>query len=238
MWTTNVSPVLATMSPLADISMPELSMATWPRGSVSTAKISPAEAATARCTSSRSGMRRLSHPGRLWARGHHGTSAAPARPRVLGRDHDLAGNPGADGADGLAGGVGGGADWDDLVQGGGVEGLPVRGGRDVEGGSDADRLAGRVGSGADRRDRARGPFGVGGVEGLPVRGDHHLQHGADGADGLADLVSHGADRGDRELAANVEGLPVRGDGQSARGTADEDRLTRRIRGGADRRDRV
>src|SRR5437773_2287820 len=62
MCTTKVSPTLATMSPLEAISMPELSMATWPRGSVSTAKISPAGAATARCTSSRSGMRRLSHP--------------------------------------------------------------------------------------------------------------------------------------------------------------------------------
>src|SRR5215471_19116011 len=63
MCTTKVSPSLATASPLEAISMPELSMATWPRGSVSTAKISPAGAATARCTSSRSGMRRLSHPG-------------------------------------------------------------------------------------------------------------------------------------------------------------------------------
>src|ERR1700733_13279751 len=64
MCTTKVSPALATMSPLASINMPELSMATCPRGSVSTAKISPAGAATARCTSSRSGIRRLSHPGR------------------------------------------------------------------------------------------------------------------------------------------------------------------------------
>src|SRR5690348_10460635 len=62
MCTTKVSPALATMSPLAAISIPELSMATCPCGSVSTAKISPADAATARCTSSRSGMRRLSHP--------------------------------------------------------------------------------------------------------------------------------------------------------------------------------
>jgi hypothetical protein len=62
MCTTKVSPTVATMSPLAAINMPELSMATCPRGSVSTAKISPADAATARCTSSRSGMRRLSHP--------------------------------------------------------------------------------------------------------------------------------------------------------------------------------
>src|SRR5215813_13391087 len=62
MCTTKVSPTVATMSPLAPINMPELSMATCPRGSVSTAKISPAGAATARCTSSRSRMRRLSHP--------------------------------------------------------------------------------------------------------------------------------------------------------------------------------
>src|SRR6476620_896724 len=45
--------------------MPELSMATCPRGSRMTAKISPADAATARCTSSRSGIGRLSHRGRL-----------------------------------------------------------------------------------------------------------------------------------------------------------------------------
>src|SRR6202795_3915513 len=56
MCTTKVSPTWATMSPLASISMPELSMATCPRGSLSTAKISPADAATARCTSSRSAM--------------------------------------------------------------------------------------------------------------------------------------------------------------------------------------
>src|SRR3984957_13706655 len=60
MCTTKVSPTLATMSPLASISMPELSMATCPRGSLSTAKTSPADAATARCTSSRSAMRPLS----------------------------------------------------------------------------------------------------------------------------------------------------------------------------------
>src|SRR5690348_14676478 len=61
MCTTKVSLTLATMSPLAAINMPELSMATCPWGSVSTVKVSPADAATARCTSNRSGMRRLSH---------------------------------------------------------------------------------------------------------------------------------------------------------------------------------
>src|SRR5512146_1635995 len=61
MCTTKVSPALVTTSPLADISMPELSMATCPRGSLSTAKISAGDAATARCTSSCSGTCRLSH---------------------------------------------------------------------------------------------------------------------------------------------------------------------------------
>src|SRR6266487_2988115 len=75
MCTTKVSPALATMSLLASINMPELSMATCPRGSLSTAKISPADAATARCTSSRSGMRRLLHPGWQVQRLH---PAAPA----------------------------------------------------------------------------------------------------------------------------------------------------------------
>src|ERR1700734_3164914 len=65
MCTTKVSPAFATGSPLADISMPELSMATCPWGSLSTAKISPGDAATARCTSSRSGMSRLSHASAL-----------------------------------------------------------------------------------------------------------------------------------------------------------------------------
>ena len=73
MCTTKVSPTLATMSPLAAINMPELSMATWPWGSLSTAKISPAGAATARCTSSRSGMCRLSHPAGVAARGRRRT---------------------------------------------------------------------------------------------------------------------------------------------------------------------
>src|SRR5262249_45338872 len=60
--TTKVSPTLATTSPLASINMPKLSMATCPRGSVSTTKTSPAGTTTAHCTSSRSGIRRLSHP--------------------------------------------------------------------------------------------------------------------------------------------------------------------------------
>src|SRR5437773_12447281 len=73
-----------------------------------------------------------------------------------GRDYDLAGIPAADGADGLAGGVGGGADRGDLVQGGAVDCLPVRGHRDFDGGTDVDRRAGRVGGGAGGGDGARG----------------------------------------------------------------------------------
>src|ERR1700726_2838885 len=80
MCTTKVSPTLATTSPLASINMPELSMATCPRGSLSTAKISPADAATARCTSSRSGMGRLSHPRR--GRGPGDTGAVPYDPTI------------------------------------------------------------------------------------------------------------------------------------------------------------
>src|ERR1700722_3667160 len=80
MCTTKVSPTLVTMSPLASISIPELSMATCPRGSLSTAKISPADAATARCTSSRSVMCPLSperHNGQGRARR---TLAIPGKP--------------------------------------------------------------------------------------------------------------------------------------------------------------
>src|SRR6201995_1664677 len=45
MWTTKRSPACRTGSPSADWSMPELSMATWPRGAVSTAKIAAGGAA-------------------------------------------------------------------------------------------------------------------------------------------------------------------------------------------------
>src|ERR1700729_2968509 len=80
MCTTKVSPTLATMSPLASISMPELSMATCPRGSLSTAKIGPADAAKARCTSSRSFMCPLS-PERHNGQGRAGrTLAGPGKP--------------------------------------------------------------------------------------------------------------------------------------------------------------
>ena len=88
MCTTKVSPTLATMFPLASINMPELSMATCPRGSVSTAEISPADAATARCTSSRSGMCRLSHPAQrasaLRARRADAVAGQRARHPVIG----------------------------------------------------------------------------------------------------------------------------------------------------------
>src|ERR671922_651601 len=54
MWTTNVSPAADTGSPSAAISIPELSIATWPCGSHSTRKIAAGSAAIARCTSIRS----------------------------------------------------------------------------------------------------------------------------------------------------------------------------------------
>src|SRR5215471_13922060 len=54
MCTTKVSPTLATGSPVASISIPELSMATCPCGSVSTAKIAAGSAGMIRCTSMRS----------------------------------------------------------------------------------------------------------------------------------------------------------------------------------------
>src|ERR1700742_1489938 len=55
MCTTKVSPTCRTGSPSADWSMPELSMATCPRGSASSAKITPGVAAIWRWTSNRSG---------------------------------------------------------------------------------------------------------------------------------------------------------------------------------------
>src|SRR5215813_1616591 len=73
------------------------------------------------------------------------------------------------GADGLAGDIGGGADRDDAVRGGGVESFPVGGDRDVVS-CDGDGLAGRAGGGADRDDVVRG----GGVEGLSVGGDRDV----------------------------------------------------------------
>src|SRR5262249_57802160 len=91
-------------------------------------------------------------------------------------------------------------DRDDLVAGGGVERLPVRGDRDGGIGSDADRLAGRVGGRADRDDRARAPSVAGDVGGLPVRGDRDFIWGGiwkDDADWLAGRVGGRIDGGDR-----------------------------------------
>jgi hypothetical protein len=51
MWTTNVSPTAPTGSPDADINIPELSMATWPSGSHSTAKMASGDAGIVRGTS-------------------------------------------------------------------------------------------------------------------------------------------------------------------------------------------
>src|SRR4051794_33938441 len=63
MCTTKVSPTAETGSPVQDCSIPELSMATWPRGSRSTAKTSDGEASMTRDTSKRSsGMRRSLSP--------------------------------------------------------------------------------------------------------------------------------------------------------------------------------
>src|SRR5262245_62579997 len=72
--------------------------------------------------------------------------------------------------DWLAGRVGGGADRDDLVAGGGVERLPVRGDRDGGTGSDADGLAGRVGGRMDGEEGDGGPAVCGVVGGTLVSG--------------------------------------------------------------------
>src|SRR5262249_47434414 len=132
------------------------------------------------------------------------------------------------GADELAGDIGGDADRDDAVPGGGVEGLPVGGDRDVVS-CDGDGPAGRVGGGgADRDDAVPG----GGVEGLPVGGDRDVVS-CEG-DGLGGRVSGGADRGDRVRARNVEGLSVRGDRHGSSTGADRDRMARYAGGRADR----
>ena len=54
MWITNSSPTAPAGSPVAAWSIPEESMATWPCGSDSTAKIAEASAGIRRCTSKRS----------------------------------------------------------------------------------------------------------------------------------------------------------------------------------------
>src|SRR5215472_262863 len=122
------------------------------------------------------------------------TVRSPARSPAgtSGCDHDARGDPVAQ-PDRLAGGVGGGADRDDLVLGGGVDGLAVRGDSDGDGESDADWLAGRVGGGTDRDDRADGPFGVGDVGGLPVGGERNLLRRDADADRLPSCVGGGAD---------------------------------------------
>src|SRR4051794_31371380 len=56
MCTTNVSPTALAGSPVASISIPELSIATWPWGSDTTRKMAAGSAAIARCTSIRSVM--------------------------------------------------------------------------------------------------------------------------------------------------------------------------------------
>src|SRR5665213_2826358 len=57
MWITNASPTAPAGSPVALCSMPEASMATWPRGSRTTLKIAVASAGMVRLTSKRSFMR-------------------------------------------------------------------------------------------------------------------------------------------------------------------------------------
>src|SRR4051812_17122052 len=54
MCTTNVSPTAVTGSPVASINIPELSIATWPSGLRSTAKMAAGSALMVRCTSMRS----------------------------------------------------------------------------------------------------------------------------------------------------------------------------------------
>src|ERR1700722_15992534 len=56
MCTTKPSPADCTGPPSADTSIPELSIATWPRGLDSTRKISPGSAAIVRWTSNRSAV--------------------------------------------------------------------------------------------------------------------------------------------------------------------------------------
>jgi len=97
--------------------------------------------------------------------------SAAAAVRRAARDHNSNSINRPAERDWLAGRVGGGADRDDLVAGGGIERLPVRGHRDGGTGSDADRLAGGVGGGVDRDDRVRAASVAGDVGGLPVRGD-------------------------------------------------------------------
>ena len=54
MWMTNSSPTLVAGTPVQSINMPELSMVTWPFGSLSNAKIRPGSAGIVRATSMRS----------------------------------------------------------------------------------------------------------------------------------------------------------------------------------------
>ena len=54
MWITNVSPTADAGSPVALISIPDASIATWPSGSRRTAKIADGSALMVRCTSMRS----------------------------------------------------------------------------------------------------------------------------------------------------------------------------------------
>ncbi len=73
MCTTKVSPTAVTGSPVADISMPELSIVTWPSGSLSTRKIAAGSALMVRCISMRSSVMVRSLP--------------QPRPRDQGREH-------------------------------------------------------------------------------------------------------------------------------------------------------
>src|SRR5581483_9110738 len=93
MWTTKVSPALVTGSPVASISIPELSIATCPPGSHNTRKTVAGSAAMGRWTSKRSAIAQSSHPFGICCRrshAHSGTEWRAPQIRLLPGPHGAA----------------------------------------------------------------------------------------------------------------------------------------------------